>query len=33
MVDPTSIVIDVRNRYESEIGHFEGAVLPGISIQ
>ncbi len=26
--DPDAICIDVRNAYESEIGHFEGAVLP-----
>jgi UPF0176 protein len=26
--DPDAILVDVRNRYESEIGHFEGAVRP-----
>lgn len=26
--DPNSIVIDMRNHYESEVGHFEGAVCP-----
>src|SRR5690606_13861973 len=24
--DPNTIVVDVRNHYESEIGHFEGAI-------
>ncbi|WP_078130198.1 rhodanese-related sulfurtransferase [Leptospira alexanderi] len=28
MEDKNSIVIDVRNHYESEIGHFENAILP-----
>lgn len=27
---PDSIVIDMRNHYESEVGHFEGAVLPDV---
>lgn len=26
--DPKSIVIDMRNHYESEVGHFEGAICP-----
>lgn len=26
--DPTTLLIDVRNRYESEVGHFEGAECP-----
>jgi len=26
--DPSSLVIDMRNHYESEVGHFEGAVCP-----
>jgi UPF0176 protein len=26
--DPETIVIDMRNHYESEVGHFEGALLP-----
>ena len=26
--DPGTILIDMRNHYESEVGHFEGAVLP-----
>lgn len=27
---PDSIVIDMRNHYESEIGHFDGAILPDV---
>jgi UPF0176 protein len=30
MEDPKSIVIDMRNRYESEVGHFQGAILPEV---
>ena len=26
--DPNAIVVDMRNHYESEIGHFEGAICP-----
>lgn len=26
--DPKCITIDMRNQYESEVGHFEGAILP-----
>lgn len=26
--EPNTLLIDVRNRYESEVGHFEGAELP-----
>ncbi len=26
--DPKTIVVDMRNHYESEIGHFENAILP-----
>lgn len=26
--DPNTIVVDMRNHYESEIGHFEGAICP-----
>ncbi len=26
--DPDAVAVDVRNRYESRIGHFEGAILP-----
>ena len=28
--DPDAIVVDMRNAYESEIGHFEGAVTPDV---
>jgi len=28
MEQPGTIVVDMRNHYESEIGHFEGALLP-----
>jgi len=28
MEDPESIVVDMRNHYESEVGHFKGAILP-----
>jgi len=27
---PNTVVVDMRNHYESEIGHFEGAVLPDV---
>ena len=30
MEDPNSILIDMRNHYESEIGHFDGAVTPDV---
>lgn len=30
MDDPDTIVIDMRNHYESEIGHFEGAITPDV---
>ena len=26
--DPDTIVVDMRNHYESEVGHFEGAICP-----
>jgi UPF0176 protein len=26
--DPQTIVVDMRNHYESEVGHFQGAILP-----
>ena len=26
--DPNTVVVDVRNQYESEIGHFKGAICP-----
>lgn len=28
--DPDAIVVDMRNAYESEIGHFENAVIPNV---
>jgi len=28
MDDPNTIVVDMRNHYESRIGHFEGAIIP-----
>jgi len=28
MEKPGTIVVDMRNHYESEVGHFEGAILP-----
>ena len=27
-MDDGAIVVDMRNHYESEVGHFNGAVLP-----
>lgn len=30
MEDPDTIVVDMRNHYESEIGHFEGAICPDV---
>jgi UPF0176 protein len=30
IADPNAIVIDMRNAYESEIGHFEKAVIPDV---
>lgn len=30
MDDPDAIVIDMRNHYESEIGHFTGAITPDV---
>ncbi len=30
MDDPNSILIDMRNHYESEVGHFDGAVAPDV---
>ncbi len=26
--DPNTIIVDMRNHYESEVGHFQGAILP-----
>ena len=31
MDDPDTIVIDMRNHYESEIGHFDGAITPDVT--
>lgn len=28
--DPNAVVVDIRNHYESEIGHFKGAILPAV---
>jgi UPF0176 protein len=28
--DPKTIIIDMRNHYESEVGHFQGAVCPDV---
>lgn len=28
--DPNTIIIDMRNHYESEVGHFKGAILPNV---
>ena len=28
--DPDTLVVDMRNHYESEIGHFEGAITPDV---
>jgi UPF0176 protein len=28
--DPNTLLVDMRNHYESEIGHFEGAILPDV---
>lgn len=30
MNDPKAIVVDMRNHYESEVGHFEGAICPDV---
>jgi len=30
IADPEAIVVDMRNSYESEIGHFEGAITPSV---
>lgn len=29
--DPETVVVDMRNHYESEVGHFEGAVCPDVA--
>ncbi len=28
--DPNTLVVDMRNHYESEVGHFEGAICPDV---
>jgi UPF0176 protein len=28
--DPDAVVFDMRNNYEAEVGHFEGAVIPNV---
>lgn len=28
--DPNTILVDMRNHYESEVGHFEGAICPDV---
>lgn len=28
--DPDAVVVDMRNAYESEVGHFEGAITPDV---
>ena len=28
--DPNTIVVDFRNHYESEVGHFKGAITPDV---
>ena len=28
MENPETIIVDIRNNYESEVGHFKGAILP-----
>ena len=30
MSDPNTVVVDMRNHYESEVGHFDGALLPDV---
>lgn len=30
LADPNTIVVDFRNHYESEIGHFKGAITPDV---
>lgn len=30
MERPETVVVDMRNHYESEVGHFEGAILPDV---
>jgi len=28
--DPNTVIVDMRNHYESEVGHFKGAILPDV---
>ncbi|MCA9357091.1 rhodanese-related sulfurtransferase [Candidatus Nomurabacteria bacterium] len=28
--DPEAVIVDMRNAYESEVGHFEGAITPNV---
>lgn len=28
--DPDAVIVDIRNAYESEVGHFEGAITPNV---
>ncbi len=30
ITDPNAVVVDMRNNYESEVGHFEKAILPNV---
>jgi len=30
MEDPNTVVVDMRNHYESEVGHFQGAICPDV---
>lgn len=30
ITDPNAVVVDMRNNYESEVGHFQNAVLPDV---
>ena len=30
LADPNTICVDMRNHYESEIGHFDGAITPDV---
>ena len=30
IADPEAVVVDMRNAYESEVGHFEGAIRPAV---
>jgi UPF0176 protein len=29
--DPDTLIVDMRNHYESEVGHFKGAILPDVA--